>query len=145
MYEALNESSLHKRRTEPSNKARDQNYELVLLPGGRVRCGDLVANVEDQPLLLELSGRMMLSKATVRASPAVPADLKGALLLRCARASNFAKTRTMEAARCRAGGGLVRARRSLYLCRFRMVGGAPVCRRLSMKAKGPWSRVSQQE
>ena len=52
---------------------------------------------------------MMLSKATVRASPAVPADLKGALLLRCARASNFAKTRMMGAARCRTDRGLVRA------------------------------------
>jgi hypothetical protein len=50
-------------------------------------------NVEDQPLLLELSRRTVLPKATVRASPAVPADLKGALLLRYARASNFAKTR----------------------------------------------------
>lgn len=67
---------IDKRLPYSSDNANDQNYELLLPRRSKV----------------ELSRRMVMPKATGRASPAVPADLKGALLLRCARASNFAKS-----------------------------------------------------
>lgn len=57
----------------------------------KVHSGERRGRFEGSSLIM-LSGRTVLSKATLRASPAVPADLKGALLLRCAVASNIAKT-----------------------------------------------------